>query len=440
MAHDAENLIFSLARSNPILGRLSSTTVARLIEAGHAVDVGPGEILIRQGGHSDCAYLVLQGELDICVETTYGEVPLARVPAGALIGEVGVFAELPRTATVRAPDRASVLRLDRADLLQAGELEPALLRSILGRLGAQTASFNHAIGLYTNAVSALERDDFALSILDQLRQPIPELLNFEQSFRRMAEQIVRQRSQQAEMASAAAIQRAMLPTIFPTSLVDGRFTIHAEIKPAREVGGDLYDILPLDADRSVIVIGDVCGKGVPASLFMAVTQTVMRLVVRSGKDLGAEIRAANDLLVANNELSMFATLFCGVLDAQSGLFNYCNCGHNPPLLVSRAGAIKRLSAQGPPLGIQEGISYTPQSIALEPGDLLFLYTDGVTEAEDPQSAQFFGNSRLEEAICEVREPSARKVVENVMMRVAEFANGAPQSDDITCVALLRDNT
>ena len=317
--------------------------------------MSPCEVLIRQGDRSDCAYLVLQGELDIGVDTAYGEVPLARVRAGALIGEIGVFAGLPRTATVRAPGRARVLRLERADLLRAGELEPTLLHSVVSRLGAQVVSFNHAIGLYTNAVSALEREDFSLSILEELRQPIPELVNFEQSFRRMAEQIVRQRTHQAEMASAAAIQRAMLPRILPKSLVGGQFSVHAEIKPAREVGGDLYDILSLDPDRSVITIGDVCGKGVPASLFMAVTQTVMRLLVRSGKDLGSEIGAANDMLVANNELTMFATLFCGVLDARSGLLTYCNCGHNPPLLVARAdGTIKRLSTQGPPLGIQEG--------------------------------------------------------------------------------------
>src|SRR5262245_8591627 len=100
MADDAEDLISSLVQSNEILGRLSSTTVARLIEASHAVDMRPGEVLIRQGDRSDCAYLVLQGELDIGVDTAYGEVPLARVRAGALIGEIGVFAGLPRTATV----------------------------------------------------------------------------------------------------------------------------------------------------------------------------------------------------------------------------------------------------------------------------------------------------------------------------------------------------
>jgi phosphoserine phosphatase RsbU/P len=435
MTKDAESNA-SILRSNPVLARLAPATVRNLIQTGETVELRAGDILIRQGESSDCAYLVLEGELEIRVDTSYGEVPLAHVSAGALIGEIGVFAELPRTATVRAHGVARVLRLDRAQLLRAGDTEPDLLRSIISRLGGQIAGFNHAIGLYTNAVSALERDDFDLSILDQLRKPAPELLDFAQSFRRMAEQIVRQRRQQAEMASAAEIQRAMLPSALPTSLIDGRFDLHATIKPAREVGGDFYDIIALDENRVALTIGDVCGKGIPAALFMAITQTVMRVVLRPGENLGAEIAAANDRLVAGNEQMMFATIFCGVLDVRSGSLTYCNSGHNPPLLLRKAsGSYERFPAGSPPLGIMDTIACAPQSVMLAPGDLLFLYTDGVTEAEDPQATQF-GTERLERALSEAAARPARGIVENVMARVAEFANGAPQSDDITCAALV----
>jgi phosphoserine phosphatase RsbU/P len=206
--------------------------------------------------------------------------------------------------------------------------------------------------------------------------------------------------------------------------------------PAREVGGDLYDVVKADGNRLVVTIGDVCGKGVPASLFMAITQTVMRLVVRSGEDLQAEIEAANTMMVANNREDMFTTLFCGVLDVPSGAMSYCNCGHNPPLLLRRgADTFEQLRACGPPLATFDGMSYVPRSIALAPGDMLFLYTDGVTEAEDPQLAQF-GNQRLEQALLDMRGQPARPVVEHVIKRVVEFARGAAQSDDITCVAVV----
>ena len=153
----------------------------------------------------------------------------------------------------------------------------------------------------------------------------------------MAAQAAQRRAHEAEMASAAAIQRAMLPSAGQSDFAEGRLDIFAHMIPAREVGGDLYDIVKLDGNRVMISIGDVCGKGVPASLFMAITQTVMRLVVRFGQDLQTEINSANKLMVANNREDMFTTLFCGVIDVPSGTMTYCNCGHNPPLVL-RQGA------------------------------------------------------------------------------------------------------
>ncbi|MFL5101050.1 MAG: SpoIIE family protein phosphatase [Xanthobacteraceae bacterium] len=254
--------------------------------------------------------------------------------------------------------------------------------------------------------------------------------------RSMAAQLAQRRAHEAEMAGAAAIQRAMLPSMQQSGFAEGHFDIFPHMMPAREVGGDLYDIVKLDENRVVITIGDVCGKGVPASLFMAITQTVMRLVVRSGRDLQAEIEAANKLLVANNTEAMFTTLFCGVIDVPSGTVTYCNCGHNPPLVLRRGErTFESLFKCGPPLGIADR-SYVPRSITLAPGDMMLLYTDGVTEAENSQLAQF-GIERLEQTILEMRGQPARKVVEHVIRRVAEFAKGAPQSDDITCVAVVR---
>jgi serine phosphatase RsbU (regulator of sigma subunit)/CHASE2 domain-containing sensor protein len=252
----------------------------------------------------------------------------------------------------------------------------------------------------------------------------------------MAAQLEQRRKHEAEMLSAAAIQRAMLPSLQGGDFAAGQLDIFAQMIPAREVGGDLYDIVKLDDSRLAVTIGDVCGKGVPAALFMAITQTVMRLVVRSGQDLQTEIEAANNLLVANNREDMFTTLFCGVIDLPSRTLTYCNCGHNPPLLLRKdESTFEPLRNCGPPLGIFDGMSYVPQSIALARGDMLVLYTDGVTEAETVSSAQF-GTQRLEQAIVETRGEPAPKVVQHITKRVAEFVKAAPQSDDITCVAVV----
>jgi serine phosphatase RsbU (regulator of sigma subunit)/CHASE2 domain-containing sensor protein len=256
--------------------------------------------------------------------------------------------------------------------------------------------------------------------------------------RMMAVQMAQKRAREAEMASAAAIQRAMLPSLQASEIAPGGLDIFADMIPARDVGGDLYDIVKLDGSRVMITIGDVCGKGVPASLFMAITQTVMRLGVRSGQDLQAEINAANNLLVANNREEMFTTLFCGVIDVPAGTITYCNCGHNPPLVLRKGeSAFESLRKCGPPLGIIGDAGYAARSTALAPGDMLLLYTDGVTEAETSQSDQF-GTQRLEQTILEMRGHAARSVVEHVIKRVAEFTQGTPQSDDITCVAVVRN--
>jgi len=136
---------------------------------------------------------------------------------------------------------------------------------------------------------------------------------------------------------------------------------------------------------------------------------------------------------------MFATLFCGVLDSSSGLLTYCNCGHNPPLVVRKAdGRCEGMHANSPPLGIEQGITYKAQTLALSPGDLVLLYTDGVTEAENADGVPY-GVERLELAATELRDRSAREAVEGVVRRVADFSTGAPQFDDITCIALKRND-
>jgi serine phosphatase RsbU (regulator of sigma subunit) len=406
-----------------------------LLDRGELLDLGADQTLMRQGERSESAYLILAGDLDIEVDTAHGNVHLARISAGAFVGEIGVFADLPRTATVSTRSRVRALKFDRSLLLRAGESDPKLLLSVIKGLGRQIGNFNYAMGLYSNALIALERDDFDLRILDALPHPIPELANFAQSFRRVAEQTMLRQSQYEEMATAAAIQRAMLPSVGPAGFGNGRFDIHAEMRAAREVGGDFYDIFALDGDRLVITIGDVSGKGVPASLFMAATQTVIRLVVREGRDLQTEIERANELLVANNRETMFATLFCGVLDASSGTLTYCNCGHSPQLVVRAGdGGCERLHANSPRLGIEKGVICQMQSLTLAGGDIVLLYTNGVTEAQNSEGVQF-GMENLAQVTIAGRTASARETVERVLQRVAEFSKGASQFDDITCIAL-----
>jgi sigma-B regulation protein RsbU (phosphoserine phosphatase) len=427
--------IVELMRTHPSFAHLPAPAVAGLIERSALAHFAAGDLLIHQGDVSDAAFLLLGGEVEILVETHYGPVHLARRGCNTLLGELGAFAKLPRTATVRALEPVQALRIERDELLQIGRANPDLLLAIIQQLGEHTGTVNRALGFYTNALAALERPDFDPAILDALLNPAPEMVNFARTFRSMAEQITLRRRQHDEMASAASIQRAMLPPPLPGDSCHGRVTLHATMRPAREIGGDFYDYFAIGEDRLGIVIGDVSGKGVPASLFMAMTRTIIRLVARQDDDLAAGIGRANALLSADNDSAMFVTLIYGVLDIGTGTFTYCNCGHNPPLVVRGDGARERLTLTGLPLGVLAEAEYATRKIVLAPGDRLVLYTDGVTEASTEDGAEF-GEARLEAAIDALREGTPLAMVDGIVERVDAFAAGAPQADDITCLALV----
>jgi serine phosphatase RsbU (regulator of sigma subunit) len=210
--------------------------------------------------------------------------------------------------------------------------------------------------------------------------------------------------------------------------------------PAREVGGDFYDAFFIDADTLFIATGDVCGKGVPAALFMVRTLTVLRseasrrLPARK-PDIRAIMKRANDLLSTGNESSMFASVFTGLLDLKSGLLSYVNAGHNPPLLAPGSDACRLLAEpRSLALGIREGFDFRAGEARLSKDSVLLLYTDGVTEAEG-RGEQQFGEDRLCAVFEQSRRAGASALIAAVLSAVQAFQAGREQTDDITLLAL-----
>lgn len=392
----------------------------------------PGDIPIRQGEASETAYYLTSGSVLVYAETSYGPVTLATCHAPRLIGEIGVLAGLPRTASIRVLTPSAVVPFSRETLLEIGAKEPGILVGVIGELGKQINGVNKAISLYTNALAALEKREFDDGILSDLKNPTPELEEFAAAFRRFADQIVHKRRQQDEMASAAVIQQSLLPDLALLQIPAGT-GLHAAMRPARHVGGDFYDVLMLDNNRLAIVAGDVCGKGMPASLFMAVAVTVLRVVARQEHRLGAMLKLANAILCANNPSSMFATVLYGVLDLETGDFEYCNCGHQPPLLLRPSGELSSLPGGGLALAMMPDLPARVFSAKVRPGDALIFITNGVTEAMDGASEEF-GEDRLGAALAG-RNASAQDIVSSIFSAVDAFAGGTEQFDDITCVAV-----
>jgi len=243
-----------------------------------------------------------------------------------------------------------------------------------------------------------------------------------------------------ELATARAIQESALPQTFPPFPNIPRFDIYASMNPAKQVGGDFYDFFLIGDDcgqmkgKLGFLVADVSGKGVPAALFMMKAKALLRDYVSSGMELGEAISEVNRQLVDGNDESMFVTAWVGVLDYGTGHVDYVNAGHNPPLLWQNDDGWRWMREKsGPVLGLFE-VPYSAHEVECNTGDMLLLYTDGVTEAFDV-NAELYGEERLL-AVAEKGyrlHPSA--LLESVKADVAQYAEGAEQSDDITILAL-----
>jgi sigma-B regulation protein RsbU (phosphoserine phosphatase) len=235
-----------------------------------------------------------------------------------------------------------------------------------------------------------------------------------------------------ELALASAIQRNLFPKRLPE--IDG-FELAARSTPTRHVGGDYYDMIELGDGRTLIAIADVSGKGTPASLLMSTVQASLRALADGALDLGVTTARINELIYKTTDFNKYATMVCGVLDRLDGTFLYTNAGHNPPYLLRAAtGDLETLDAGGLPVGLMPGSSYECATVRLEPGDVLLLYTDGVSEAVNRAGVEF-GEDRIMALLKEMAAQPATAVLERIASEVSTFSEGCPQADDITMVVL-----
>ncbi len=235
-----------------------------------------------------------------------------------------------------------------------------------------------------------------------------------------------------ELGVAARMQESILPSSFPE---DPRFEIHAWMTPAKEVGGDFYDFFKLEDGRIGIVMADVSGKGVPAALFMMVSRTLMKGTAIGENDPAKCLSEVNQLLVESNEQSMFVTVFYASFDPATGVLEYANAGHNLPFIVKENGEVHPIDCDaGLVLAIMPGFDFPGGSIQLDPGDVVFFYTDGITEAMDEEGVEF-GDDELTAVLAEVAGSNAATFNRKAVQAVQEHAGDAAQSDDITCLTL-----
>jgi serine phosphatase RsbU (regulator of sigma subunit) len=250
--------------------------------------------------------------------------------------------------------------------------------------------------------------------------------------RKLAETTAAKERIESELKIAADIQMSILPKIFPPfpDKADA-FDLHAVIEPAKEVGGDFYDFFYIDEARLCFAIGDVSGKGVPASLFMAVTKTLIKTSATAASDPGSILTRVNKDLSEGNDACMFVTVFLGILNTRTGEILFANGGHNPPLILDRDGSADFLDVpKDPVVGAMEDYVFKTARVTLKPGQSIFTYTDGVTEAMN-EKEELFSGERLHGSVSLLAGETTRDVIRKIMKEVKGFAGDAPQSDDIT---------
>jgi len=247
---------------------------------------------------------------------------------------------------------------------------------------------------------------------------------------RLTETTASQERIESELKIAHDIQMNILPKTFPPFPDRQEFDLYAFILPARKVGGDFYDFFLVDQDHLCFVIGDVSGKGIPASLFMAVTKTLIKATASRLISPGEILTGVNRELCRGNESCMFVTIFCGVLNTRTGEVLYANGGHNPPLIVRRDNEASFVAGKrGLVIGVIEDFVYETDQLKLQSGDALFMYTDGVTEAANERE-ELFSDDRLKRKISSLQGKPVQEIISGVREEIARFSNPVSQSDDI----------
>jgi serine phosphatase RsbU (regulator of sigma subunit) len=378
--------------------------LADLLARCAVVDLPDGEILVQPGQRNDHVAFVIAGRLRVHLDAPDRPHDI-EIPAGDCIGEMSVIDRQPVSAYVVSDGHCRLLLVPGDVFLRRLLSIPRLARNLMSLLAARMRRNNEILARRLAASLELERLE-------------------------------------RELGVAREIQASMLPPGDRLLAAATDLGCAARMQPAREVGGDFYDAFFLDADHVLVAVGDVCGKGMPAALFMVKTLTLLRGEALQRPDgalpaIGGIVERVNDALFLGTEGRLFVTLFCAVYQRSTGRLSYVNAGHEPPLLLEPGGRIDRLAEpRNLVCGARHGRRYHAGERTVMPGATLLLFTDGVFEARSP-SGERFGEQRPAEVVLPAVAAGALGVVRALFTAIAEFSGDAGSDDDLTALALTR---
>jgi sigma-B regulation protein RsbU (phosphoserine phosphatase) len=399
----------------PFFTDLPMEELDRLASELKVVNLKSGEILFREGEVGEHLYIVVSGELEVLMgPDTDDELVLNILHEGEYIGEMSLIQpEGQRSASTRARGDIVLLSMSRTQFKDLLIRHPELAKSMVSVLSQRLVNTNVAT---FRGLTEKNR---------QLQKAFDEL-------KAAQEQLIEKERMERELKVAADIQMSILPDVLPAN---ENYDFGGRIVPARQVGGDFYDVFQLSENKLGILIGDVADKGVPSAIFMARAHALIIAEADDSTTPGAVLRMVNKHITRLEKSTQFVTALYGVLDTKTRLFSYARAGHEPPLILNDKGEVHRLPHQpGMALGLWEDITLDEYSLFLPIGSLLVMFTDGMTDCRNPKGEPF-GLDRIKETIAELRSSTAQASCDELLMRLLKYQNGSKQDDDVTLLAI-----
>lgn len=398
----------------PLFADLPTEELDRLVAALDVRDLGPSELLFREGDPGEHLYVVVEGELEVLMGVEEGEeLLLNTLRDGEYLGEMALMTGEVRSASVRAKQPSTLLSMSRAQFMDLVRRHPVLATAMVRVLSQRLDATNTAT--YRDLTEKNR----------QLQQAYDEL-------KAAQAQLIEKERLERELQVAADIQLSILPDELPEV---AEYGFGARILPARQVGGDFYDVFRIDDNKIGILIGDVADKGVPSALFMARAHALIMAEADTGITAGEVMELVNGHITRLQKSTQFVTVLYGILDLKTRDFSYARAGHEPPLIMSPDGRVERLPyGPGMSLGLWETITLDNRSITLSEGSTLLLYTDGMTDCRNP-AGEAFGLERIKETLGKLAHQSAQQVCDHLLETLKAYQDGAKQDDDVTLVAV-----
>ena len=400
----------------PLFAGLPHTELEHLAETLQPRNFEAGALMLREGESDEHFYILLEGEAEVIKALgTPDERRLAIRPQGTLFGEMSLFdPQGSHTATVRAHTIVQALEMTCQDFDRLLHRYPTLAYDMVRQMSCRLEDIEN------------------LTILD-LREKNHQLTLAYQELQAAQDQLVINERLEKELAIARQIQESILPDKFPQ--LEG-FDIAALTIPARAVGGDYYDFISINKHRFGLVVGDACDKGIPAALFINLTNSLVHIEAPRNPSPEATLQLVNHHLIEMSHSGMFVTMLYGILDI-SGRFDYCRAGHPHPLVLdNNLQIIETISCPGMALGIEDNIELDAQTVEIPIGGLLIIYSDGLSEALDAMDNQF-SVERLVKEMPAIGHLPAAQICSQLWKQVQEFVGEQPQSDDFTVIVIKR---